>query len=94
MGFLFNFHFLEYIHKLRRVAINLACQPYHECHTGKNMATWVKDIAEDWGIFSRLESLVTDSASNMHAMMNFLPSSIQHGDCTIHILQLVIMVGY
>ena len=56
------------------------------------MATWVKDVAEDWGVFSVLEHLGTDSASNMHAMMKFLPTYIRHGDCTIHVMQLAIMV--
>ena len=85
--------YTEYIHKWRRVAINIACKPYHDHHTSENMAAWVKEIGDEWSVLHILDYLVTDSASNMRAMKKFLPSYIQQTDCTIHVLQLAIMVG-
>ena len=88
-----NLLLLEYIHDWKRVSLCLACQPYHQRHTGENMAAWVTNTCLDWNVLAKLDSVTTDTASNMKAMMKHLPLYVHHLDWINHVLQLSINVS-
>ena len=86
IGFMAN-----YINKdWRRARMCLACRPFDDRHTGQNMARWVETECDAWGITEAVGVVTTDTAANMHKMMDYLPYHFIHGDCINHVLQLVI----
>lgn len=43
-----------------------------------------------WKVLDKTTVVVSDTASNMLRMMDFLPNEMEHNDCLNHLLQLVI----
>ena len=74
----------------RRAKLCLACRPFDESHTGENLARWVENQTDNWGITDEVEVVTTDTASNMLKMMDYLPLHFRHGGCINHVLQLSI----
>ena len=82
---------VNYINKdWRRAKICLACGSFDQSHTGQNLATWVENECDSWGITESVGVVTTDTASNMYKMMQYLPFHFSHGDCINHVMQLVI----
>ena len=52
------------------------------------MATFIADLTHEWNIFDKILVAVTDSASNMKKMFEYLPWEL--ADCGNHTLQLSI----
>ena len=73
--------------------ITLACQEYHDHHTSSNLADWVREQAEEWGVLGVLDWLTTDRAANMRAIAQYLPDNVKGTDCTIHTLQSAVNVS-
>ena len=80
---------IHYINKSwKRVKINLCCKKFDESHTGEALATFISDLLHEWNIYDKVGVFVTDSASNMKKMFDFLP--FERVDCGNHTLQLSI----
>jgi len=74
----------------RRAKLCLACRPFDESHTGENLARWVENQTDNWGITDEVEVVTTDTASNMLKIMDYLPLHFRHGGCINPVLQLSI----
>ena len=74
----------------KRVSLCLSCGPYDGRHTGENLGNWLEEKLEKWKVLDKVTVTVSDTASNMLKMMEFLPSHIVHNGCLNHVLQLSI----
>jgi hypothetical protein len=74
----------------KRVSLCLACGPYDGHHTGENLGGWLEDKLEKWKVLDKTTVTVSDTASNMLKMMQFLPEHMTHNGCLNHVLQLTI----
>ena len=81
-----NIHYID--KNWKRVKINLGCKRFDESHTGEALAGFISDLTNNWNIYEKIYVVVTDSASNMKTMFNFLPWD--RADCGNHTAQLVI----
>ena len=82
---------LTYINKdWKRAKLCLACAPFEESHSGHNIARWLENECDQWGITDNVGVVTTDTAANMLKMMEYLPIQFSHGGCLNHVLQLVI----
>ena len=75
---------------MKRVSLCLACGQFDTNHTGKNMGNWLDMKLESWKIIDKTTVCVSDTASNMLKMMEYLPNSMEHCDCLNHVFQLAI----
>nr|XP_055075686.1 E3 SUMO-protein ligase ZBED1-like isoform X2 [Misgurnus anguillicaudatus] len=66
----------------------LGVRSFPKAHTAENLAEAKRLLFEEWGIQSKIKSLVTDAASNMIAIANNL--KIRHVICIAHALNLVV----
>ena len=74
----------------KRVSLCLACSPFDEHHTSENLGNWLEEKLASWKVLDKTNVVVSDSASNMLKMMEFLPNDMEHNSCLNHVLQLVI----
>jgi hypothetical protein len=74
----------------KRVSLCLACSPYDDHHTGDNIGNWLEEKLSTWKVLDKTTVVVSDTASNMLRMMEFLPNDMKHNDCLNHVLQLAI----
>ena len=74
----------------KRVSLCLACSPFDDHHTGEKLGNWLEDKLGTWKVLDKTTVVVSDTASNMLRMMDFLPNEMEHNDCLNHVLQLVI----
>ena len=81
-----NIHYIS--EGWKRVKINLCCKRFDDSHTGEALATFVSDLMHEWNIYEKVGVFVTDSASNMKKMFDYLP--FERVDCGNHTLQLSI----
>lgn len=81
-----NIHYIN--ENWKRVKINICCKKFDESHTGQALATFIADLTHEWNIFDKILVAVTDSASNMKKMFEYLPW--ERADCGNHTLQLSI----
>ena len=81
-----NIHYIS--DKWDRVKINLCCKKFDESHTGEALATFVTDLLHEWNLYDRVNVVISDSASNMKKMVEYLP--FERVDCGNHTLQLSI----
>ena len=81
---------VTYISDWRRVCLCLACSPFDQSHTGEAVAQWIEDQCDLWNITQKVNLVVTDTASNIQKMMEYLPAHFCWGDCLNHVMQLSI----
>lgn len=74
----------------KRVSLCLACGQFDTNHTGENMGNWLDMKLESWKVIDKTTVCVSDTASNMLKMMEYLPNSMEHNDCLNHVFQLSI----
>lgn len=79
-------HYVDDKDKLATVLLGVRSFP--KAHTAENLAEAKRLLFEEWGIQSKIKSLVTDAASNMIATANNL--KIRHVICIAHALNLVV----
>ena len=81
---------VNYISGWRRVCLCLACGPFDQSHTGEAVGQWVEHQCDMWNITDKVNFVVTDTASNMVKMMEYLPTHFRWGECLNHVMQLSI----
>ena len=74
----------------KRVNLCLACSPFDDHHTGQNLGNWLEDKLGAWKVLDKTTVVVSDTASPMLRMMDFLPNDMEHVGCLNHVLQLVV----
>ena len=74
----------------KRVSLCLACSPFDDHHTGENLGNWLEEKLGSWKVLDKTTVVVSDTASNMLKMMEYLPNDMTHNDCLNHVLQLSI----
>ena len=74
----------------KRVSLNIACSPMDERHTGENLGMFLEEKLDSWKALDKCNVIVSDSASNMIKLMEFMPPRMSHVSCLNHVLNLVI----
>ena len=74
----------------KRVSLCLSCSPFDDHHTGEKLGNWLEEKLGTWKVLDKTTVVVSDTASNMLRMMDFLPNDMEHNNCLNHVLQLVI----
>ena len=78
--------------KWKRVNLVLNCEKFNISHSGENMGAWLEEKLDEWHVLTKTTVVVSDSASNMIKLFEFLPQylDIQHSRCLNHILNTVV----
>ena len=75
--------------KWKRVSLTIGCVPYDDSHTAENLSNFLTDLLDRWKLLHIDWDLVSDSASNMVAMADYI-DGLEHVKCLNHVLQLCI----
>ena len=59
-------------------------------HTGESIAAFLEEKLDFWKVVNKMTVVVSDSASNMLASMDYLPNHMKHARCINHIIQIVL----
>ena len=74
----------------KRVNLCLTCSPFDDHHSGQALGNWLEDKLGTWQVLDKTTVVISDTASNMLKMMEFLPNDMEHLNCLNHVLQLTI----
>ncbi|XP_064488570.1 E3 SUMO-protein ligase ZBED1-like [Ornithodoros turicata] len=82
-------HFINSRCELKRVLLD--CYRYDLRHTAENLASELKRILAEWGIFEKVTAIVSDNAANVTAAVRLC--GWRHLPCFAHSLNLVVQSG-
>ena len=76
----------------KRVSLNIACKKLNESHSGENMAALLTEVLEEWKVLDKTHVMISDSASNMRKILDYLPLELDVSlvRCLNHILNTVV----
>uniref|UniRef100_A0A182PX25 BED-type domain-containing protein n=1 Tax=Anopheles epiroticus TaxID=199890 RepID=A0A182PX25_9DIPT len=66
----------------------LDCSEFEKIHSGLNIANWIADTINQFGITNKVVAMITDNASNMKAAVKEL--KLDHIPCFAHTLNLIV----
>lgn len=69
----------------------LCCLKYDEAHTSENLATFLKEVCNDWKISHSIVCVVTDNAANVVGAVR--KCNWRHLSCFAHNINLVVQSG-